>query len=184
MSTKIFADIESFEFRRLNIGGDDDEITDDFMRNLALKWILPIDSGDTFLHPFFSDLPEEVVGIDEDDPILSFSDYESNVIFITVANKPWILTVEEIEDVEHLIMYSFDPELTEGFEFEGFALNPDITIDGDNFIKQLDGGEIADAGSGLEWAHLFDEGTSTLATPIVPIPLFAPMLFFKREDIS
>lgn len=186
MGFDIFLDITTFELRRLNIGGDDAEITDNYAVNLAMKWLVPEESGDVFLHPFFSDLPEEVVGIDPDSDILDWNNYSSNLTYSSFHYKPWMLTVEEIEDVEHLILYSLDyklQELFEGFEFE---VNPDITIEGDGFIRQLDGGVIADAGSGLTWAHLFDGGEVTPKVPAMTLPEwgFQPILLFQREDIS
>ena len=188
MGFHIFLDITSFQLRRLNIDGSDNQITDDYLVNLARKWIVYWDSGDIFLAPFFSDLPPDVSGVQDSaldgGDLVDYSN--SNLIYISAQFKPWMLTVEEIDSVEHLILYSLDNDNEGIAEEQGFAVNPDITIPGDGFIRQLDGGVISETGSGLTWTHLFDEGTTTPKTPLPALPQFGlqPMVLFKRDDMA
>ncbi len=120
--------------------------------------------------------------------------------------NPIMILSEVIADIERLIAYSLDFEvdpkfLTGGDEFK-VVKNPDVINDGDGLIKKIDGGELVDAGVGLTWTILVDDGKvldpENLDLKIPgPITVLAdtfnpptqdnfpsPFLLFNQKDIS
>lgn len=168
----IFLDIESFEVRRAKVDGTDALLTDPFVVNLIKKYFVPIDSGAV------------VTGI-------NYAFGLSRVQNTNVGSKPYTLTTESIEGEERIVLYALD-YLIVPFGFH--AVNPGVTNDGDNFLKKLDGGEIAAASAGLSWDTLVDDGevlnavggsVLTEAPYNSSVQVFpAPFVFFGRKDIS
>jgi len=191
-----FLDIEDFSVFRKVDGGVTTEIVDSFFVNLMRKWFIFQDSGDSGI---------EIGGVEINVGKEEYDDTLSEGFSEEMSGKPIMFTSEVIDGVEHLIAYSLDFEvepkfLDGGAEFE-VSKNPDVTNDGDGFIKKLDGGALSDSDVGLTWVILIDDGqvldSSGDALPLkLPGPIAdlafspiqenfpSPFLLFGKKDIS
>jgi len=208
-----FLRIETFKVFRKVVGGATTEITDSFLVNLLRKYFVFVESGNEFL----DDETEEVFGF----RTVFENSHEYNESLTdaqeTASSNPLMLTVEEVEDdpigapgvkSEHLIGYVLDFVVDSKFISSGVTddlipKNPLVLNDGNNLIKQLDGGKIDDTDVGLTWPILIEDGDAlgpegqvTTFPPLVDeYPLFgeeldevltipAPFLLFDAADIS
>lgn len=145
-----FLDIEDFQTRRLVVDGADTEITDTFWKNLHLKYLFILDSGSViFATDALTELPS---GNDVGAWVTTFN-FLNYQFPMSVLSKPVMYTTESGK----LVGYTLDFILSDPIGFAG-VLNPDIDNDGNDFIKRLDGGEIADANAGLTWTVTTDDG--------------------------
>lgn len=206
----LFLTIENFEVFRKVDGGATTEITDTFFVNLMRKWFTFHESGDDFIRVNaqgeFSRGVGGLTNIGEGK--FEYDGTISEDLSTRMSGKPIMLTSEVIDEVERLIAYTLDfevdPQFLEGgAEFEVLK-NPDVTNDGDGFIKKLDGGELSDPSVGLTWTKLVDDGQVTeidaegVSVPLkLPGPITdlafgdptqdnfpSPFLLFRQKDIS
>jgi len=187
----IFLDIEDFKVFRKVDGGATTEIVDSFFVNLMRKWFIFQDSGDSGI---------EINGVDVNEGKEEYDDTLSEGFSEEMVGKPIMFTSEVIEGEEHLIAYALDFEidpkfLDGGSEFE-VSKNPDVTNDGDGFIKKLDGGLLSDPNVGLTWTILVDDGQ--VLQDELPLKLSGPLndlgssqenfpspfMLFRQKDIS
>lgn len=197
----LFLIIEEFEVFRKVDGDTTTEITDTFFVNLFKKWFVFQDSGDPNI---------EIDDVVVNEGKTKYDGGLSERFSVHTTGKPIMMLSEVIEEVDRLVAYSVDFEvnpkfLVGGDEFE-IVQNPDVTNDGDGFIKKIDGGALTDAGIGLTWTTLITDGQAfgtdvdaeNNPVPLkIPGPLFSlafgdpiqenfpsPFILFGKSDIS
>jgi len=168
-----FLKIETFKSFRKVDGGLDEEITDTFFVNLMKKWFVPLDSGEASTKILYTSILKTV---QED----------------RVGGKPITFTTETISGVVHLVAYVLDYKV-DAQVTASFDLNPDLTNNGDNKLKRLDGGVLIDPDVGKTWTVLNAEVPVTDSTgnpAIVEPPLGGPdippsmFLIINRDHIA